>query len=346
MNSVSSGLKERITSIVDNVYTLKINGLGNRNSFDQRLKLLSMSDTNHSSNDDSESETHNGVTDSPKSKKEVAEEASCLTISIYSAVIIALVCTFLVVGRDYVKYLLISMEESDVWISFIIFTGLFTVVSFPMTWGYILFNIAAGYLYGFRLGLITVMVCALSGLSIAHFVIKKLLRKFVIRKLTNDTVKAIIRVIDSGHGFRVVILSRLTPIPFGLQNGLFAISKISYPRYILASALGMAPSQGMHAYIGSTLRSMEEVMAGGSSNSPTAYLVFIGQLMMAAVLLVYIIRRARAELNKTVQELDVPSNNTDSLFDLGEKGELINENGISPRVEPYFDKEHGKNNIV
>lgn len=157
-------------------------------------------------------------------EEETAQETSCLTISVYSAVVIALICTFLVLGRDYIKYVLMSMEETDLWISFFIFTCMFTVVSFPMTWGYILFNIAAGYLYGFRMGVATVMVCALTGLSIAHFVIKRFLSDFVQKKLTNDTVRAIMRVIESGHGFRVVILSRLTPIPFGLQNAIFAVS--------------------------------------------------------------------------------------------------------------------------
>lgn len=160
--------------------------------------------------------------------EESAQETSCLTISVYSAVVIALICTFLILGRDYIKYVLMSMEETDLWISFLIFTCMFTMVSFPMTWGYILFNIAAGYLYGFRMGFFTVMICALTGLSIAHIVIRKFLANFVHRKLTNDTVRAILRVIESGHGFRVVILSRLTPIPFGLQNAIFAVSIMIY----------------------------------------------------------------------------------------------------------------------
>ena len=40
----------------------------------------------------------------------------------------------------------------------------------------------------------------------------------------------------------------------------------------------MAPSQGMHAYIGSTLRSMEEVMNAGGNKSPMACVVFIAQV--------------------------------------------------------------------
>ena len=169
-------------------------------------------------------ERNNNMNNSVTTAVTASGETSCFAISIYTAGIIAFVCIFLVLGRDYVKYALLTLEESDIWISFVIFTVLFTIVSFPMTWGYILFNIAAGYLYGFKVGVVTVMFCALSGLSIAHFVTKTCLQDFVIRKFRNNTVKAILRVIDGGHGFRVVILSRLTPIPFGLQNALFAVN--------------------------------------------------------------------------------------------------------------------------
>ena len=59
---------------------------------------------------------------------------------------------------------------------------------------------------------------------------------------------------------------------------LSQISNISYFRYISASALGMLPSQGMHAYIGSTLRSMEEVIST-SGSTPTATVVFAVQVI-------------------------------------------------------------------
>ncbi|KAK2193641.1 hypothetical protein NP493_11g14061 [Ridgeia piscesae] len=231
-------------------------------------------------------------------------EPSCLSISLYSAIAIAFICVFLVVLRGYVKYVLLSLEETDLWVSFIVFSILFTVVSFPLTWGYILLNIAAGYLYGLCLGVFVVMTCALCGLSIAHVIIRKFLAKCIMARINNHSVRAIMRVIDSGHGFRVVVLSRLTPIPFGLQNGLFAVSNITTSRYIMASMVGMFPSQGMHAYIGSTLRSMEEVISSSSGSSFTAYIIFIGQLLMAVALLTFVIRRAKVELNKTVQGLD------------------------------------------
>ena len=209
-----STVTEKGKDLLGDVFAFRVEGVVKVDSPSQEDKPL----TGHCSEDDDV-----GVGTNVK-KEETGTETSCLTISIYSAVIIAFVCTFLVLGRDYIKYVLMSMEETEWWTSFAIFTCMFTVVSFPMTWGYILFNIAAGYLYGFRLGVLTVMVCALTGLTIAHFIIRKFLGNFVQRKFTNDTVRAIMRVIESGHGFRVVILSRLTPIPFGLQNAIFAVS--------------------------------------------------------------------------------------------------------------------------
>ena len=152
-------------------------------------------------------------------------QLSCLSISIYSAVIIAMILIFLFIGRDYVKYILLSLQEADFWISLLVFAMLFTIVSFPMTWGYILLNIAAGYLYGLGLGLVIVISCALTGLFIAHCVIRRCLRNFVLSKFTNKSFVSIMNVVDhSSIGFKVVIWARLTPIPFGLQNALFAVS--------------------------------------------------------------------------------------------------------------------------
>jgi len=250
---------------------------------------------------------------------------SCLTLSVYSAFVIAMIIIFMIIGRDYIKYLLLSLEETNLWISFVIFTLLFTVVSFPMTWGYILLNVAAGYLYGILAGVLIIIVCALVGITIAHIIIRRFLSDFVMNRLANDSMKALLRVLDGKQGFRVVVLSRLTPIPFGLQNALFAISDLPIHHYILASMLGMLPTQAMHAYIGSTLRSMEEVVAS-SNNNTAAYIIFSVQLLMAALLLAFVIRKARSEFNKAVQEMDQkyqhPSS-PDQSSDLMEKGAMF-----------------------
>ena len=68
------------------------------------------------------------------------------------------------------------------------------------------------------------------------------------------------------NAFQLAFLARLTPIPFGIQNSLFALSPISTRDYLQASVVGMFPCQAINVYLGSTVRSMEEVRTTGCPN--------------------------------------------------------------------------------
>ena len=129
--------------------------------------------------------------------------------------------------RRYLNELLEWLQRIDGWVSGLIFVLMFTIVSFPMTWGYILLNVAAGYLYGFFIGLATVTVSVLVGVTTSLIICRIFIRDFLQSQLESEHLKAIIRVVESRRGFKVVFLTRLTPIPFGLQNGLFAVSFFS-----------------------------------------------------------------------------------------------------------------------
>ena len=89
--------------------------------------------------------------------------------------------------------------------------------------------------------------------------------------LLNKTeyIRAIYSVISGPQAFKVVVLARLTPVPFGLQNAVFSASRylltssvltdglyssLATHRYLLASVLGLLPTQSCNVYIGSTLR--------------------------------------------------------------------------------------------
>ena len=152
----------------------------------------------------------------------------CLRMSILSMGALFILTVLIWLCRDYLKHLLLWMEHINLWVAAIIFALLFTLVSFPMFWGYFLLNVAAGYIYGFCLGLLLVFICALIGILVAHSLTKHFLSGYVKSKLlVNEYLRAIMRVVERPKGFKVVALARLTPIPFGLQNGLFSV-RIKY----------------------------------------------------------------------------------------------------------------------
>lgn len=117
--------------------------------------------------------------------------------------------------------------------SLLVFILLFTMVSFPFGFGYVILNMMCGYLYGFVRGELTVIMAVSIGFSIAFLLCRNLFKDYARSVVTSSssTLCAILQVIDGPNGFKVIFLTRLTPIPFGLQTVLFAVS--SYITYIM-----------------------------------------------------------------------------------------------------------------
>ena len=152
-----------------------------------------------------------------------SSEPSCFSVSAFSVCVVVVVCAFVILSRDYIKYVLMSLEHSGIVISFVVFLMMFVAVSFPFTWGYILLNVAAGYLFGLACGILVIVSCATFGILVAHVTIRRFFRDFVYARLVSSSMCHIISAVESEHGSKVIALARLTPIPFGLQNALFAV---------------------------------------------------------------------------------------------------------------------------
>ncbi|NWH73256.1 TMM64 protein, partial [Piaya cayana] len=193
---------------------------------------------------------------------------SCLGVCVLAALCFA----SLALVRQYLRDLLLWAESLGSLAGVLLFTAGFVVVSFPCGWGYILLNVAAGYLYGFVLGMGLMVLGVLAGTSVAHVACKRLLARWARARIQgSDALSAIVRVVEGGGGLKVVALARLTPIPFGLQNAVFAITDLSLPNYLMASSVGLLPTQLLNSYLGTTLRTMEDVIA---EQSVSGYFIF------------------------------------------------------------------------
>eukprot|EP00794_Sanderia_malayensis_P019069 gene19069-20984_t len=225
--------------------------------------------------------------------------------------LIYLIAAFTIVYlcRQHLKQFLEWLQHLEKWISALIFLVMFIIVSFPMTWGYIILNLAAGYLYGFKLGLFTVSTSVLLGVTLSLVVCRRFIRDYVQSKLQSAHLKAIIKVIESRRGLRVVMLTRLTPIPFGLQNGLFAITNLSISKLCGASFIGSLPTQALNSYIGSTLRTINDVV---HQNDSSGYAIVALQVFISLCLMLYVVRRARYELNKVCLPPTAPTTESKS----------------------------------
>ena len=141
------------------------------------------------------------------------------------AVFILLCLVFIIVGREYLSQLLYWLEHLKLIYSLCVFIALFIIISFPFGFGYIILNVAAGYIYGLIRGQIVISISVLIGFSTAFLLCRSCLKQWALQYVSSSrALTAMMRVIEGPHGFKVILLTRLTPIPFGLQNALFAVS--------------------------------------------------------------------------------------------------------------------------
>ncbi|KAK6328000.1 hypothetical protein J4Q44_G00036460 [Coregonus suidteri] len=227
----------------------------------------------------------------------------CITTCCFKSTLLACIMTAVCFSsvalvRQHLKDLLLWVESLDSLVGAMLFIVGLIIVSFPFGWGYMVLNVAAGYLYGFVLGMGLVMVGVLIGTFVAHLVCKRLLTDWVVNKVGNsEQLSAVIRVVEGGSGLKVVALARLTPIPFGLQNAVFSITDVSLPNYLVASSVGLLPTQLLNSYLGTTLRTMEDVIA---EQSVSGYFVFSLQIIISIGLMFYVVHRAQVELNAAI----------------------------------------------
>lgn len=169
----------------------------------------------------------------------------CITTFCFKSALLACVLTVVCFSsvalvRQYLKDLLLWVESLDSLVGALLFIVGLIAVSLPCGWGYIVLNVAAGYLYGFVLGMGLVMVGVLIGTFVAHLVCKRLLSNWVLSKVGNsEQLSAVIRVVEGGSGLKIVALARLTPIPFGLQNAVFSVSMAQVYRGTTGSLCGI-----------------------------------------------------------------------------------------------------------
>lgn len=84
--------------------------------------------------------------------------------------------------KDYAKSVLFWVENQNSWLVFIVFMLLFSIVSFPVTIGYLVLIITSGYLFGIIKGILTVVLGANLGVAVAHNTIKSVQTKLPVHK--------------------------------------------------------------------------------------------------------------------------------------------------------------------
>jgi uncharacterized membrane protein YdjX (TVP38/TMEM64 family) len=161
------------------------------------------------------------------------------------------------------------------------------------------FVIAAAAVFGFSLGLLTSAVGIILGAASGYFLSRLFLRKDLADQLKGrPTFKAIDQAIAE-EGWKIVLLLRLCPIPFGLANYLYGLTAVPFLPYLVTSFLGAVPGLILFSQLGAAGKAGLQALASGNLNKGGAEIALLGLSLLAAMTLVFLLPRlARRALKK------------------------------------------------
>lgn len=182
----------------------------------------------------------------------------------------------------------------------VLLAAVYVVATVLMAPGLIL-TLGAGYVFGVFWGTVTVSVGSVVGATAAFLIGRYAARDFVQGLAENNPKFAAIDRAVAGSGWKIVLLTRLSPLfPFNVINYLYGATKVSLRDFILASWIGMLPGTIMYVYFGAIAGNLTELLAGKVEGGPAQQALLVVGLVATVVVTVFVTRIAsKALANET-----------------------------------------------
>jgi len=168
------------------------------------------------------------------------------------------------------------------------FILLFCFISLPyVLGGYSVLALACGFLYGPIKGFATLSISSLIGCMFGYWVTRFFGQKCLGDNFANSNrVMKVILAALQADSFKIMVLCRLTPIPYGVQNAIFAIAKVNFFKYVAAEFFLYIPTQLALAYVGSTAKKLSEVASGKRPLSKPEIGLLVGEILAGVLFII------------------------------------------------------------
>ena len=210
-----------------------------------------------------------------------------------TAVAISVAFLFLPMGQ-YVQQLRDFFEKAGWWGRgiYIVAYIVATICLIPAS----ALTLLAGGIYGFVTAFVLTVIASNLGALCSFLLGRSVLRSRVEEWAKSAPKFAALRDAIGRSGFRIVILTRLSPVfPFTLLNYALGLTSISTPQYVLATFLGMLPGTAVFVYLGA----LSGELAGGERPHTLKLASQIFGLVATLAVTIYIAHLAKRALSES-----------------------------------------------
>ncbi len=169
------------------------------------------------------------------------------------------------------------------------------------------FIIAAAAVFGFWLGFLAGMAGLALGSTAGFLLARGFLRREISAHLRKHPTFAGIDLAIEREGWKIIILLRLCPIPFGLANYLYGLTGIRYRPYLFTTLAGGLPSTLLFCHLGAAGKAGLQALSSGQLGHDGGQMALLAVSLVATVaVIVFLPRFARRAVAKHAK-VTIPS---------------------------------------
>ncbi len=203
--------------------------------------------------------------------------------------------------QQYLLWLLQYIERLGAW-GPLLLVGVYVAACALMLPSWFI-TLAAGFLFGMLWGTVTASLGSVLGATAGFFIARSVARPWIEHRLTGHPYFLALDRAIATRGFRIVALVRLCSLsPYALTSYLFGLTKVPLGQFLLGSWLGRLPATIVYAYVGSSAKSLVEVVTGRVHLGRATEILLALGLVAAIAVVVVVSRIARQALDEAFDD--------------------------------------------
>ena len=151
--------------------------------------------------------------------------------------------------------------------------------------------------------MVVVVLGSVLGATLAFVIGRTIGRKTMEERAAKSPRFAAIDAAVAENGFKIVLLSRLSPIfPFNLLNYLYSVTKVRFDHYVIGSLVGMFPGTLLYVYLGTLIGDLPALLRGEFEGGVWQQVMMGGGLVVTIILTLYIAHVAKTAIAQYVPD--------------------------------------------
>ncbi|MGR9114274.1 MAG: TVP38/TMEM64 family protein [Gammaproteobacteria bacterium] len=176
------------------------------------------------------------------------------------------------------------------------FIGLF-VVSTPFFVSVDVLCFAAGLLFPLGIGVAYMIISTYLAAALIFVLGRHLFRRKAVELIAKHPKFAALDAVLDRESFKLMLLLRLTPLPFAMLSYAFAVARVEFWPYLVTTS-GILIYHVTLVYVGYTTKHIAGLVSGATMHAKVPYLLLTVGLLMTLGVLFYVARLAVKTLKK------------------------------------------------